>query len=134
MCILVLFIDIPRVCFCFQRRGARASRSSSTFWATPSRSMVGQGTVVGWTPRVSERTSAAGFVKTRRINRSHSSFLPLFGPKDDTTGIKSIYTVYQGHELMFHVSTMLPYSKENKQQVSESLDSCDRQDTSVQFY
>lgn len=29
----------------------------------------------------------------------------------------SIYTVYQGHELMFHVSTMLPYSKENKQQV-----------------
>lgn len=36
---------------------------------------------------------------------------------DDTTGIKSIYTVYQGHELMFHVSTMLPYSKENKQQV-----------------
>lgn len=39
-------------------------------------------------------------------------------PADDTTGIKSIYTVYQGHELMFHVSTMLPYSKDNKQQVS----------------
>nr|XP_023663723.1 GTPase-activating Rap/Ran-GAP domain-like protein 3 isoform X1 [Paramormyrops kingsleyae] len=37
--------------------------------------------------------------------------------KNDTTGIHSIYTVYQGHELMFHVSTMLPYSKENKQQV-----------------
>uniref|UniRef100_A0A8B9JF86 GTPase-activating Rap/Ran-GAP domain-like protein 3 n=1 Tax=Astyanax mexicanus TaxID=7994 RepID=A0A8B9JF86_ASTMX len=37
--------------------------------------------------------------------------------KNDTTGINSIYTVYQGHELMFHVSTMLPYSKENKQQV-----------------
>ncbi|XP_029024128.1 GTPase-activating Rap/Ran-GAP domain-like protein 3 isoform X2 [Betta splendens] len=37
--------------------------------------------------------------------------------KNDTTGFKSIYTVYQGHELMFHVSTMLPYSKENKQQV-----------------
>ncbi|CAJ1070197.1 GTPase-activating Rap/Ran-GAP domain-like protein 3 isoform X2 [Xyrichtys novacula] len=37
--------------------------------------------------------------------------------KNDTTGTKSIYTVYQGHELMFHVSTMLPYSKENKQQV-----------------
>lgn len=42
-------------------------------------------------------------------------------PADDTTGIKSIYTVYQGHELMFHVSTMLPYSKENKQQVSVSV-------------
>lgn len=37
--------------------------------------------------------------------------------KNDTTGIHSIYTVYQGHEIMFHVSTMLPYSKENKQQV-----------------
>ncbi|KAF3849304.1 hypothetical protein F7725_015801 [Dissostichus mawsoni] len=40
-----------------------------------------------------------------------------FSPADDTTGMNSIYTVYQGHELMFHVSTMLPYSKENKQQV-----------------
>ncbi|XP_043354710.1 GTPase-activating Rap/Ran-GAP domain-like protein 3 isoform X6 [Dermochelys coriacea] len=36
--------------------------------------------------------------------------------KNDTTGIYSIYTLYQGHEIMFHVSTMLPYSKENKQQ------------------
>ncbi|XP_069870071.1 GTPase-activating Rap/Ran-GAP domain-like protein 3 isoform X1 [Dipodomys merriami] len=37
--------------------------------------------------------------------------------KNDTTGVNSVYTVYQGHEIMFHVSTMLPYSKENKQQV-----------------
>ncbi|XP_048845119.1 GTPase-activating Rap/Ran-GAP domain-like protein 3 isoform X4 [Brienomyrus brachyistius] len=37
--------------------------------------------------------------------------------RNDTTGIKSIYTVYQGHELMFHVSTLLPYSRDNKQQV-----------------
>ncbi|XP_057238907.1 GTPase-activating Rap/Ran-GAP domain-like protein 3 isoform X3 [Malurus melanocephalus] len=36
---------------------------------------------------------------------------------DDTTGTHSIYTVFQGHEIMFHVSTMLPYSRENKQQV-----------------
>lgn len=36
---------------------------------------------------------------------------------DNTTGINSVYTVYQGHEVMFHVSTMLPYSKENRQQV-----------------
>ncbi|XP_009580366.1 PREDICTED: GTPase-activating Rap/Ran-GAP domain-like protein 3, partial [Fulmarus glacialis] len=35
---------------------------------------------------------------------------------DDTTGTCSIYTVFQGHEIMFHVSTMLPYSRENKQQ------------------
>ncbi|XP_021269880.1 GTPase-activating Rap/Ran-GAP domain-like protein 3 isoform X4 [Numida meleagris] len=38
---------------------------------------------------------------------------------DDTTGTCSIYTVYQGHEIMFHVSTMLPYSRENKQQEGE---------------
>lgn len=48
----------------------------------------------------------------------------LFLPADDTTGIKSIYTVYQGHELMFHVSTMLPYSKENKQQVGGLMCIC----------
>ncbi|XP_053940327.1 GTPase-activating Rap/Ran-GAP domain-like protein 3 isoform X1 [Cuculus canorus] len=37
--------------------------------------------------------------------------------KNDTTGTSSVYTVFQGHEIMFHVSTMLPYSRENKQQV-----------------
>ncbi|CAC5375652.1 GTPase-activating Rap/Ran-GAP domain-like protein 3,Rap1 GTPase-activating protein 2 [Mytilus coruscus] len=37
--------------------------------------------------------------------------------KADSTGTESVYTVYEGHEIMFHVSTMLPHSKENKQQV-----------------
>ncbi|XP_073414714.1 GTPase-activating Rap/Ran-GAP domain-like protein 3 isoform X3 [Dendrobates tinctorius] len=37
--------------------------------------------------------------------------------KNDTTGTHSVYTVYQGHEIMFHISTMLPYSKDNRQQV-----------------
>lgn len=37
--------------------------------------------------------------------------------KSDATGSESIYTVYEGHEIMFHVSTLLPISKENKQQV-----------------
>ncbi|NXF55302.1 GARL3 protein, partial [Oceanites oceanicus] len=41
--------------------------------------------------------------------------------KNDTTGTCSIYTVFQGHEIMFHVSTMLPYSRENKQQVHGPL-------------
>lgn len=50
-----------------------------------------------------------------------SLFCLWFVPSDDTTGMKSIYTVYQGHELMFHVSTMLPYSKDNKQQVCVTL-------------
>lgn len=33
------------------------------------------------------------------------------------TGKYSIYTLYEGHEIMFHVSTLLPYSRDNKQQV-----------------
>ena len=36
---------------------------------------------------------------------------------DNSTGKQSLYTVFQGHEIMFHVSTMLPYHVENKQQV-----------------
>ncbi|XP_065183095.1 GTPase-activating Rap/Ran-GAP domain-like protein 3 [Sycon ciliatum] len=34
-----------------------------------------------------------------------------------TTGTHSIHTKFQGHEVMFHVSTMLPFSKQNKQQL-----------------
>ncbi|XP_025208054.1 GTPase-activating Rap/Ran-GAP domain-like protein 3 isoform X1 [Melanaphis sacchari] len=37
--------------------------------------------------------------------------------KGDMTGEYSVYTIYEGHEIMFHVSTMLPYSKDNRQQV-----------------
>ncbi|KAK7863100.1 hypothetical protein R5R35_001025 [Gryllus longicercus] len=37
--------------------------------------------------------------------------------KGDMTGRYSIYTIYEGHEIMFHVSTLLPYSKDNRQQV-----------------
>ncbi|XP_050432904.1 GTPase-activating Rap/Ran-GAP domain-like protein 3 [Adelges cooleyi] len=37
--------------------------------------------------------------------------------KGDMTGDYSAYTIYEGHEIMFHVSTMLPYSKDNRQQV-----------------
>ena len=35
----------------------------------------------------------------------------------DTTGTESIYTVYEGHEVMFHVSSFLPHSEDNRQQV-----------------
>ncbi|KAG7209557.1 hypothetical protein KM043_015635 [Ampulex compressa] len=37
--------------------------------------------------------------------------------KGDMTGRESYYTVYAGHEVMYHVSTMLPYSKDNPQQL-----------------
>lgn len=35
----------------------------------------------------------------------------------DMTGKYSVYTIYEGHEIMFHVSTLLPYSRDNRQQV-----------------
>lgn len=34
------------------------------------------------------------------------------------TGKYSVYTLYEGHEIMFHVSTLLPFSRDNRQQVS----------------
>ncbi|KAI6237052.1 Rap ran-GAP domain containing protein [Aphelenchoides besseyi] len=38
--------------------------------------------------------------------------------KSDTTGEYSIYTEYHSHEIMFHVSTMLPFTPNNRQQLS----------------
>lgn len=40
---------------------------------------------------------------------------PIFA--GDMTGKYSIYTLYEGHEIMFHVSTLLPFSRDNRQQV-----------------
>lgn len=48
-------------------------------------------------------------------------FLSLCVPNSlataDSTGTHSLYTMYQDHEIMFHVSTMLPYTPNNQQQV-----------------
>lgn len=38
--------------------------------------------------------------------------------RGDTTGTHSIYNEYQAHEIMFHVSTLLPFTPSNKQQLS----------------
>ncbi|XP_049821518.1 GTPase-activating Rap/Ran-GAP domain-like protein 3 isoform X2 [Aethina tumida] len=59
--------------------------------------------------------------------------------KGDMTGKYSVYTIYEGHEIMFHVSTLLPYSRDNRQQVERKrhigndivnivfVDACDAQ-------
>lgn len=39
----------------------------------------------------------------------------------DSTGTHSLYTTYQDYEIMFHVSTLLPYTPNNRQQVSVSI-------------
>ncbi|VDP32850.1 unnamed protein product [Soboliphyme baturini] len=38
--------------------------------------------------------------------------------KGDSTGMYSLYTMYQQYEIMFHVSTMLPFTASNRQQLS----------------
>lgn len=35
----------------------------------------------------------------------------------DSTGLYSVYAQYQECEIMFHVSTMLPFTPNNRQQV-----------------
>lgn len=37
---------------------------------------------------------------------------------DDSTGEYSVYTTFHNREIMFHVSTLLPWTPNNKQQVS----------------
>lgn len=37
----------------------------------------------------------------------------------DSTGTHSMYTTYKDYEIMFHVSSMLPYTPNNKQQVGK---------------
>lgn len=105
----------------FQRWGAKALISSSVCWVIPLRCRDGRVTAEGSTQRVRELRSDGFHLHQHDFKWKH--FASVFSA-DDTTGIKSIYTVYQGHELMFHVSTMLPYSKENKQQVGGCEDAC----------
>ncbi|KAF9805896.1 hypothetical protein SFRURICE_013872 [Spodoptera frugiperda] len=37
--------------------------------------------------------------------------------RTDSTGLYSVFTTYQGCDIMFHVSTMLPYTPNNRQQL-----------------
>ena len=36
---------------------------------------------------------------------------------DDSTGLYSVYTEHEGNEIMFHVSTLLPFTPNNRQQL-----------------
>lgn len=49
---------------------------------------------------------------------SCSELCPVCHFAADSTGTHSLYTTYQGYEIMFHVSTMLPYTPNNRQQVT----------------
>lgn len=49
--------------------------------------------------------------------KEEKCFLSFKLSTGDMTGKYSVYTLYEGHEIMFHVSTLLPFSRDNKQQV-----------------
>ena len=42
--------------------------------------------------------------------------------RGNMTGQHSMYTTHEEHEIMFHVSTMLPFSADDRQQVSDARD------------
>ncbi|KAK6304388.1 hypothetical protein J4Q44_G00249740 [Coregonus suidteri] len=54
-----------------------------------------------------ERVRLQGFTKYRA----------QLDTKTDSTGTHSLYTAYRDYEIMFHVSTLLPYTPNNKQQL-----------------
>uniref|UniRef100_A0A671NPK0 Signal-induced proliferation-associated 1-like protein 2 n=1 Tax=Sinocyclocheilus anshuiensis TaxID=1608454 RepID=A0A671NPK0_9TELE len=49
--------------------------------------------------------------------RGFNKYRAQLDSKTDSTGTHSLYTTYKDFELMFHVSTMLPYTPNNKQQL-----------------
>ncbi|KAM9318088.1 signal-induced proliferation-associated 1-like protein 3 [Pholidichthys leucotaenia] len=49
--------------------------------------------------------------------RGFTKYAAQLDTKTDSTGTHSLYTTYQGYEVMFHVSTMLPYMPNNPQQL-----------------
>ncbi|XP_019405402.1 PREDICTED: signal-induced proliferation-associated 1-like protein 2 isoform X2 [Crocodylus porosus] len=48
--------------------------------------------------------------------KGFSKYRAQLDNKTDSTGTHSLYTTYKDYELMFHVSTMLPYMPNNRQQ------------------
>ncbi|XP_062862782.1 signal-induced proliferation-associated 1-like protein 1 [Trichomycterus rosablanca] len=49
--------------------------------------------------------------------KGFSKYRAQLDTKTDSTGTHSLYTAYKDYEIMFHVSTMLPYTPNNKQQL-----------------
>ena len=64
---------------------------------------------------------------------THIKHLPPSPCSADSTGTHSLYTTYKDYEIMFHVSTMLPYTPNNKQQVGCPQDSAGWTNTGAEF-
>lgn len=57
------------------------------------------------------------FIGQRIALKGFDKFSGGLDTTDNTTGAFSLYNVWNGNEIMFHVSTLLPYSSSNPQQV-----------------
>ncbi len=55
--------------------------------------------------------------KQKKTTKFFFSFRGGLDVKSDNTGIESIYEQFNNHEIMFHVSTLLPHSKIERQQL-----------------
>uniref|UniRef100_A0A8R1HVM3 Rap-GAP domain-containing protein n=1 Tax=Caenorhabditis japonica TaxID=281687 RepID=A0A8R1HVM3_CAEJA len=58
------------------------------------------------------------FLGTRVVLKGFEAYKGGLDTRGDTTGTHSIYAEYQAHEIMFHVSTFLPFTPSNRQQLS----------------
>ena len=58
-------------------------------------------------------------MKTGSGNISDIFFYNFFLVSDNSTGQHSLYTTFHGREIMFHVSTELPFTAHDRQQVSQ---------------
>ncbi|XP_039585219.1 vegetative cell wall protein gp1-like [Passer montanus] len=54
---------------------------------------------------------------TRVRLRGFGGYRAQLDTRTDSTGTHSLYTTYHGYEVMFHVSTMLPFTPRNPQQL-----------------
>ncbi|XP_064499525.1 signal-induced proliferation-associated protein 1 isoform X2 [Pseudopipra pipra] len=54
---------------------------------------------------------------TRVRLRGFAGYRAQLDTRTDSTGTHSLYTTYHGYEVMFHVSTMLPFTPRNPQQL-----------------
>ena len=73
------------------------------------------------------------FFSNQETSESFENFLNLLGEKitlknwdryrggldvhNNMTGTETVYTLFEDHQIMFHVSTLLPFSQEDTQQV-----------------
>ena len=79
------------------------------------------------------QNSAEGLVQVQRSDlirayterNSENTFCPGgLDVRGNMTGTESVYTTHEEHEIMFHVSTLLPFSHDDKQQVITTFYNC----------